>query len=140
MKQKLLTLFVLLVSAMTAFADATGSGVTKGNDSNKNGISYEYQITEQDGDVTFTVTPNLDGIIGYVATYIDDESHLQGDYETKGTTRTWKGLAKGTYPLWRTDAHSRRAGTGESAGDNALPLLSVYFRSYGSTLHNHSTS
>lgn len=96
MKQKLLTLFVLLVSAMTAFADATGSGVTKGNDSNKNGISYEYQITEQDGNVTFTVTPNLDGIIGYVGTYIDDESHLQGDYETKGTTRTWKGLAKGT--------------------------------------------
>lgn len=96
MKQKLLTLFVLLVSAMTAFADASGSGVTKGNDSNKNGISYEYQITEQDGDVTFTVTPNLDGIIGYVGTYIDDESHLQGDYETKGTTRTWKGLAKGT--------------------------------------------
>ncbi len=81
---------------MTAFADASGSGVTKGNDSNKNGISYEYQITEQDGDVTFTVTPNLDGIIGYVGTYIDDESHLQGDYETKGTTRTWKGLAKGT--------------------------------------------
>lgn len=96
MKQKLLTLFVLLVSAMTAFADAKGSGVTKGNDINKNGISYEYQITEQDGDVTFTVTPNLDGIIGYVATYIDDESHLQGDYETKGTARTWKGLAKGT--------------------------------------------
>ena len=96
MKQKLLTLFVLLVTAMTAFADATGSGVTKGNDSNKNGISYEYQITEQDGNVTFTVTPNLDGIIGYVGTYIDDESHLQGDYETKGTTRTWKGLAKGT--------------------------------------------
>ena len=96
MKQKLLTLFVLLVSAMTAFADATGSGVTKGNDSNKNGISYEYQFTEQDGNVTFTVTPNLDGIIGYAGTYIDDESHLQGDYETKGTTRTWKGLAKGT--------------------------------------------
>lgn len=96
MKQKLLTLFVLLVSAMTAFADATGSGVTKGNDSNKNGISYEYQFTEQDGNVTFTVTPNTDGIIGYAGTYIDDESHLQGDYETKGTTRTWKGLAKGT--------------------------------------------
>ena len=96
MKQKLLTLFVLLVSAMTAFADASGSGVTAGNEMNKNGISYEYQITEQDGNVTFTVTPNLDGIIGYAGTYIDDESHLQGDYETKGTTRTWKGLAKGT--------------------------------------------
>ena len=96
MKQKLLTLFVLLVSAMTAFADAKGSGVTEGNKMNPNGISYNYQFTEQDGNVTFTVTPNLDGIIGYVATYIDDESHLQGDYETKGTTRTWKGLAKGT--------------------------------------------
>ena len=96
MKQKLLTLFVLLVTAMTAFADASGSGVTAGNNSNKNGISYKYQFTEQDGNVTFTVTPNLDGIIGYAGTYIDDESHLQGDYETKGTTRTWKGLAKGT--------------------------------------------
>lgn len=96
MKQKLLTLFVLLVSAMTAFADVSGSGVTAGNDTNKNGISYEYQFTEQDGNVTFTVTPNTDGIIGYAGTYIDDESHLQGDYETKGTTRTWKGLAKGT--------------------------------------------
>lgn len=96
MKQKLLTLFVLLISAMTAFADASGSGITAGNETNKKGISYEYKFTEQDGNVTFTVTPNLDGIIGYVATYIDDESHLQGDYETKGTTRTWKGLAKGT--------------------------------------------
>lgn len=96
MKQKLLTLFVLLISAMTAFADATGSGITAGNGTNKKGISYEYKFTEQDGNVTFTVTPNTDGIIGYAGTYIDDESHLQGDYETKGTTRTWKGLAKGT--------------------------------------------
>lgn len=96
MKQKLLTLFVLLVSAMTAFADATGSGVTKGNDSNKNGISYEYQFTEQDGNVTFTVTPNLDGIIGYAGTFLYDINRLQGDYETHNTTRTWTGLAKGT--------------------------------------------
>lgn len=96
MKQKLLTLFVLLVSAMTAFADATGSGVTKGNDSNKNGISYNYQFTEKDGNVTFTVTPNLDGIIGYVGTFLYDVNHLQGDYETHNTTRTWTGLAKGT--------------------------------------------
>ena len=96
MKQKLLTLFVLLVSAMTAFADAKGSGVTKGNDSNKNGISYEYQFTEQDGNVTFTVTPNLDGIIGYAGTFLYDENRLQGDYETHNTTRTWTGLAKGT--------------------------------------------
>ncbi len=96
MKQKLLTLFVLLVSAMTAFADATGSGVTAGNEMNKNGISYEYQFTEQDGNVTFTVTPNLDGIIGYAGTFLYDENRLQGDYETHNTTRTWTGLAKGT--------------------------------------------
>ena len=96
MKQKLLTLFVLLVSAMTAFADASGSGVTAGNNSNKNGISYDYQFTEQDGVVTFTVTPNLDGIIGYVGTFLYDVNHLQGDYETHNTTRTWTGLAKGT--------------------------------------------
>ena len=81
---------------MTAFADASGSGVTAGNNSNKNGISYDYQFTEQDGVVTFTVTPNLDGIIGYVGTFLYDESHLQGDYETHNTTRTWTGLAKGT--------------------------------------------
>lgn len=96
MKQKLLTLLVLLVSAMTAFADATGSGVTKGNDINKNGISYNYQFTEQDGVVTFTVTPNLDGIIGYAGTFLYDVNRLQGDYETHNTTRTWTGLAKGT--------------------------------------------
>lgn len=96
MKQKLLTLFVLLVSAMTAFADATGSGVTAGNESNKSGISYDYQFTEQNGNVTFTVTPNLDGIIGYAGTFLYDENRLQGDYETHNTTRTWTGLAKGT--------------------------------------------
>lgn len=81
---------------MTAFADATGSGVTAGNEMNKNGISYNYQFTEQDGNVTFTVTPNLDGIIGYAGTFLYDENRLQGDYETHNTTRTWTGLAKGT--------------------------------------------
>ena len=64
---------------MTAFADATGSGVTAGNEMNKNGISYNYQFTEQDGNVTFTVTPNLDGIIGYAGTFLYDENRLQGD-------------------------------------------------------------
>ena len=96
MKQKLLTLFVLIVTAMTAFADASGSGVTAGNKSNKSGISYDYQFTEQNGNVTFTVTPNLDGIIGYAGTFLYDINRLQGDYETHNTTRTWTGLAKGT--------------------------------------------
>lgn len=97
MKQKLLTLLVLLVSAMTAFADAEGSGTSKGNENvNKDGVPYTYQFTEESGNVTFTITPNTKGVIGYVGTYIDDESHLQGDYEVKNTTRTWTGLDAGT--------------------------------------------
>ncbi len=77
MKQKLLTLLVLLVSAMTAFADAEGSGTSKGNENvNKDGVPYTYQFTEESGNVTFTITPNTKGVIGYVGTYIDDESHL----------------------------------------------------------------
>lgn len=97
MKQKLLTLLVLLVSALTAFADAEGSGTSKGNENvNKNGVPYTYQFTEESGNVTFTITPNTEGVSGYAATYIDDESHLQGDYEVRNTTRTWTGLDAGT--------------------------------------------
>ena len=98
MKQKLLTLLVLLVSALTAFADAEGSGISTGNkDINKDGVRYTYQFTEESGNVTFTITPNTEGVIGYVGTYIDDESHLSGyDYEVKNTTRTWTGLDAGT--------------------------------------------
>lgn len=97
MKQKLLTLLVLLVSALTAFADAEGSGTSKGNENvNKDGVPYTYQFTEESGNVTFTITPNTEGVSGYAATYIDDESHLQGDYEVRNTTRTWTGLDVGT--------------------------------------------
>ena len=55
MKQKLLTLFVLLVSAMTAFADdATGSGVGSETKNDKNelgskGVAYSYTFTEENG-------------------------------------------------------------------------------------------
>lgn len=97
MKQKLLTLLVLLVSALTAFADAEGSGTSKGNENvNKDGVPYTYQFTEESGNVTFTITPNTESVSGYAATYIDDESRLQGDYEVRNTTRTWTGLDAGT--------------------------------------------
>ena len=87
----------MLVSALTAFADAEGNGISTGNkDINKDGVPYTYQFTEESGNVTFTITPNTEGVIGYVGTYIDDESHLQGDYEVKNTTRTWTGLDAGT--------------------------------------------
>lgn len=52
MKQKLLTLFVLIVTAMTAFADdATGSGVaTKDHTgaalAENQYVSYSYKFTE----------------------------------------------------------------------------------------------
>lgn len=82
---------------MTAFADAEGSGISTGNkDINKDGVRYTYQFTEESGNVTFTITPNTEGVIGFTDTYIDDESHLQGDYEVKNTTRTWTGLDAGT--------------------------------------------
>ena len=87
----------MLVSALTAFADAEGSGISTGNkDINKDGVRYTYQFTEESGNVTFTITPNKEGVIGFTDTYIDDESHLQGDYEVKNTTRTWTGLDAGT--------------------------------------------
>lgn len=98
MKQKLLTLLVLLVSALTAFADAEGSGISTGNENvNKDGVPYTYQFTEESGNVTFTITPNTEGVSGYAGTYIDDESRIPGyDYEVKNTTRTWTGLVAGT--------------------------------------------
>lgn len=57
MKQKLLTLFVLLVTAMTAFADAKGSGVAY-DVSKKSCVSFDYAFTETagTGTVTFTIT------------------------------------------------------------------------------------
>lgn len=90
-------MLVLLVSALTAFADAEGSGISTGNENvNKDGVPYTYQFTEESGNVTFTITPNTEGVSGYAATYIDDESRLQGDYEVRNTTRTWTGLDAGT--------------------------------------------
>ena len=91
-------MLVLLVSALTAFADAEGSGISKGNENvNKDGVPYTYQFTEESGNVTFTITPNTEGVSGYAGTYIDDESHIPGyDYEVKNTTRTWTGLVAGT--------------------------------------------
>lgn len=70
MKQKLLTLFVLLVTAMTAFADdATGSGVGSETKNDKNelgskGVAYSYTFTEENGSVTMTVNADGTGCVG----------------------------------------------------------------------------
>ena len=93
MKQKLLTLFVLLVSAMTAFADATGSGVaTKKQDgtglTEDKYVSYSYKFTEDNGNVTMTVTSTNPAAI-------QDWSSGGLNGETYDGKRTWTGLTTG---------------------------------------------
>ena len=97
MKQKLLTLFVLLVTAMTAFADATGSGETDPDGDSVNGIKYSYTFKESGGNVTFTVIPDGAEAVGYAnLTYIWDLNHIGSQYETTGTTCTWTSVKAGT--------------------------------------------
>ena len=93
MKQKLLTLFVLLVSAMSAFADATGSGIAT-KDQNGTGlaenkyVSYSYKFTEDNGNVTMTVTSTNPAAI-------QDWSSGGLNGETFDGKRTWTGLTTG---------------------------------------------
>lgn len=96
MKQKLLTLFVLLVSAMTVFADATGSGETAPAGGSVNGVKYTYSFTESGGNVTFTVIPDGSNAVGFNnITYLLDLNYIDG-YESQGTTKTWKNIKAGT--------------------------------------------
>lgn len=99
MKQKLLTLFVLLVTAMTAFADATGSGVAY-DASKKSCVSFDYAFTETagTGTVTFTIT-SVDASKVYLNSndgnnvYIWDKT--DGFKEKAGKTLTWENVATG---------------------------------------------
>lgn len=97
MKQKLLTLFVLLVSAMTAFADATGSGVAY-DASKRSCVSFDYAFTETAGTVTFTIT-SVDASKVYLNSndgnnvFIWDQT--DGFKETGGKTVTWTNVATG---------------------------------------------
>lgn len=106
MKQKLLTLFVLLVSAMTAFADATGSGIAKYDDggnvlNNREGISFEYEFKESNGTVTMTVTPHSNNL------NIQDWSSGGLDKEVRNYTMSWDNKKAGDVlkiRLWWDDA------------------------------------
>lgn len=99
MKQKLLTLFVLLVSAMTAFADAKGSGVAY-DASKKSCVSFDYAFTETagTGTVTFTIT-SVDASKVYLNSndgnnvFIWDKT--DGFKEKAGKTLTWENVATG---------------------------------------------
>lgn len=97
MKQKLLTLFVLLVSAMTAFANATGSGIAY-DDSKRSCVSFDYAFTETAGTVTFTIT-SVD--VSKVYNKSNDGNNVfiwdrtDGFKETGGKTVTWTNVATG---------------------------------------------
>lgn len=97
MKQKLLTLFVLLVTAMTAFADATGSGVAY-DASKRSCVSFDYTFTETAGTVTFTIT-SVDASKVYQNSndgnnvFIWDKT--DGFKEKAGKTLTWENVATG---------------------------------------------
>ncbi len=133
MKQKLLTLFVLLVTAMTAFADdATGSGVaTKDHNgaalAENQYVSYSYKFTEDNGNVTMTVTSTNPAAI-------QDWSSGGLNGETYDGKRTWTGLKTGyvlKIKLWWAIAGGRAVsdeitytvkGT-EAAPDTEVPVM-----------------
>lgn len=97
MKQKLLTLLVLLVSALTAFADEKGSGMAY-DDSRKNSVSFDYTFTEADGAVTFTIT-SVD--VSKVLNNANDGNNVyiwdktDSFKEHAGKTVTWNDVAAG---------------------------------------------
>ena len=97
MKQKLLTLLVLLVSALTAFADAEGSG-TAYDDSRKNSVSFDYTFTEADGAVIFTITSvDVSNVLNNANdgnnVFIWDKTDIFKEHA--GKTVTWTGVDAG---------------------------------------------
>lgn len=132
MKQKLLTLFVLLVSAMTAFADdATGSGVGSETKTDKNelgskGVAYSYTFTEENGSVTMTVKADGTGCTGIptdasgMTCYLDYTYGPERAYNNS-PSHTWDDLEAGTVikvKLWWAVAWGR-----SETGDSTNPYI-----------------
>lgn len=131
MKQKLLTLFVLLVSAMTAFADATGSGVGSETKTDKNelgskGVAYSYTFTEENGSVTMTVKADGTGCTGIPADASGKTCYLDYTYGPErayndSPSHTWDDLEAGTVikvKLWWAVAWGR-----SETGDSTNPYI-----------------
>ena len=132
MKQKLLTLFVLLVSAMTAFADdATGSGVGSETKNEKNelgskGVAYSYTFTEENGSVTMTVKADGTGCVGIDANASGKTCYLDYTYGPErayndSPSHTWDDLEAGTIikvKLWWAVAFGR-----SETGDSTNPYI-----------------
>ena len=132
MKQKLLTLFVLLVSAMTAFADdATGSGVGSETKKSENelgskGVAYSYTFTEENGSVTMTVKADGTGCVGIDANASGKTCYLDYTYGDEkayndSPSHTWDDLEAGTVikvKLWWAVAFGR-----SETGDSTNPYI-----------------
>lgn len=132
MKQKLLTLFVLLVTAMTAFADdATGSGVGSETKTDKNelgskGVAYSYTFTEENGSVTMTVKADGTGCTGIPADASGKTCYLDYTYGPErayndSPSHTWDDLEAGTVikvKLWWAVAWGR-----SETGDSTNPYI-----------------
>lgn len=132
MKQKLLTLFVLLVSAMTAFADdATGSGVGSETKTDKNelgskGVAYSYTFTEENGSVTMTVKADGTGCTGIPTDASGKTCYLDYTYGPErayndSPSHTWDDLEAGTVikvKLWWAVAWGR-----SETGDSTNPYI-----------------
>lgn len=132
MKQKLLTLFVLLVSAMTAFADdATGSGVGSETKTDKNelgskGVAYSYTFTEENGSVTMTVKADGTGCTGIPADASGKTCYLDYTYGperayNESPSHTWDDLEAGAVikvKLWWAVAWGR-----SETGDSTNPYI-----------------
>lgn len=132
MKQKLLTLFVLLVSAMTAFADdATGSGVgsetkTPENELGSKGVAYSYTFTEENGSITMTVKADGTGCTGIPADASGKTCYLDYTYGDErayndSPSHTWDDLEAGTVikvKLWWAVAYGR-----SETGDSTNPYI-----------------
>lgn len=132
MKQKLLTLFVLLVTAMTAFADdATGSGVGSETKKSENelgskGVAYSYTFTEENGSVTMTVKADGTGCVGIDANASGKTCYLDYTYGDErayndSPSHTWDDLKAGTVikvKLWWAVAFGR-----SETGDSTNPYI-----------------
>ena len=132
MKQKLLTLFVLLVTAMTAFADdATGSGVGSETKKSENelgskGVAYSYTFTEENGSVTMTVKADGTGCTGIPADASGKTCYLDYTYGPERAyndtpSHTWDDLKAGTVikvKLWWAVAFGR-----SETGDSTNPYI-----------------
>ena len=93
--KKIILMSLMIIVSLASFADASGSGIASATSASVNGVSYTYTFTETGSKVTFSITPNSTGVVGYVdPTNIDYNIGAAGS--TTGNVISWDNLATGT--------------------------------------------